>query len=70
MMVKTSPKERFGRTTAIALPLVAILLAALLALPFACGKKEAGKIKIGAIMPLTGDAAIAGLNTKEGIDLV
>ena len=26
-------------------------------------------IRIGAILPLTGDAAQAGLNTKQGIDL-
>src|SRR3990167_1877096 len=34
-----------------------------------CGKKEEDVIKIGAILPLTGDVAIYGNNTKEGIDL-
>lgn len=33
-----------------------------------CGKKEE-VIKIGAILPLTGDVAMWGNNTKEGIDL-
>jgi len=32
-------------------------------------KKEQGEIKIGAILPLTGDAALYGQNTKKGIDL-
>jgi branched-chain amino acid transport system substrate-binding protein len=36
---------------------------------FSCGKKNENKIKIGAILPLTGDASVAGINTKEGIDL-
>jgi len=33
-----------------------------------CGKNEK-EIKIGAILPLTGDVAVWGNNTKEGIDL-
>lgn len=36
---------------------------------FGCTKKEPKEIKIGAILPLTGDAAVWGNNTKEGIDL-
>jgi len=32
-------------------------------------KKEPGEIKIGAILPLTGDAALYGQNIKKGIDL-
>jgi branched-chain amino acid transport system substrate-binding protein len=34
-----------------------------------CAKKESKIIKIGAVLPLTGDAAVWGNNTKEGIDL-
>ncbi len=69
MMSKTRPKDRFGRTTAIVLPLVAILLAAILALPLACGKKEAQEIKIGAIGPLTGELASYGEWFKNSIDI-
>jgi branched-chain amino acid transport system substrate-binding protein len=32
-------------------------------------KKEPAEIKIGAILPLTGNAALAGLNAREGIEL-
>lgn len=32
-------------------------------------QKNQEEIRIGAILPLSGDAALAGLNTKEGIDL-
>lgn len=48
-----------------------ILFVVLLALAIGmitCGEKEK-VIKIGAILPLTGDAAQAGVNTKLGIDL-
>jgi len=34
-----------------------------------CAKKGEKEIKIGAILPLTGDAAVWGNNTKKGIDL-
>jgi branched-chain amino acid transport system substrate-binding protein len=34
-----------------------------------CVKKEENEIRIGAILPLTGDAAEWGSNTKNGIDL-
>lgn len=69
MMPKTRLGEGFGHTIAIALPLVAILLAAILTLPLACGKKEAEEIKIGIIAPLTGENATYGLALKRGMDL-
>lgn len=34
-----------------------------------CVKKEEKEIKIGAILPLTGDAALYGKSIKKGIDL-
>lgn len=34
-----------------------------------CGKKDAGTIKIGAVLPLTGDVATFGQSTKNGIQL-
>ena len=49
--------------------LTVILFVVVLALSFGCAKKEPGEIKIGAILPLTGDAALYGQNVKEGIDL-
>jgi len=47
-----------------------VLLLIVFSLP-ACSKKqpESKEIKIGATLPLSGDAAIWGNNTKEGIDL-
>lgn len=66
---RTLSRERFSRPTAIAFPLVAILLIAILALPLACGKKEAGEIKIGVITPLSGEGATYGEATKRGVDL-
>ncbi len=47
--------------------LFVILLSILLGIT-GCAKEE-GVIKIGAILPLTGDAALYGQNAKEGIDL-
>ncbi len=36
---------------------------------FTCGKKDAGEIRIGAVLPLTGDAAIYGEELRNGIEL-
>lgn len=49
---------------------ILIVLVSLLFI-FGCNspKKEVDTIKIGAILPLTGDAALYGNNAKEGIDL-
>ena len=69
MRLKTRLGERFGNTTAKFLPLVAIFLAALLALPLGCGKKEAGEMKIGVLTPLSGEGATYGEATKRGVDL-
>lgn len=48
---------------------VSIVIASLMVFSFGCAKKEEKEIKIGAILPLTGDAAEWGNNTKNGIDL-
>ncbi len=50
------------------LPVVFVFLT-LLALFSGCASKEAEEIKIGAIMPLTGDNASYGLALKKGMDL-
>ena len=36
---------------------------------FACAKKDSNEIKIGAVLPLTGSAAVWGENAKMGMDL-
>lgn len=50
---------------------LAIFLAVLIAFPLGCSKKqpEAKEIKIGAILPLTGDAAQWGVEAKRAIEL-
>jgi len=48
--------------------LTTVLLLVVLALIFGC-KKEPKEIKIGAILPLTGDNAVYGVAIKRGIDL-
>ena len=48
--------------------LISIALIALIGLTVSCAK-EPKEIKIGAILPLTGDAAVWGTSLKEGMDL-
>lgn len=52
-----------------ALTIISILLASLMVFSFGCVKKEEKEIKIGAILPLTGDGAVYGIKEKEGIEL-
>ncbi len=61
----TSFMSRFSKCLSV----VAIILASFLILFLGCGKKEEGVLKIGATLPLSGDAAVWGNNTKDGIDL-
>jgi branched-chain amino acid transport system substrate-binding protein len=49
--------------------IISFVLALLVLISAGCKNKERERIAIGAILPLTGDAALAGVNTKEGIDL-
>lgn len=51
--------------------LLIVVLGFLIVLPFGCSKKEteAKEIKIGAILPLTGESAFWGENIKNGVDL-
>jgi len=55
-------------TNLITVTLVLTTIFALLFTP-ACSKKESNVIKIGATLPLSGDAAVWGNNTREGVDL-
>ncbi|MCP4581772.1 MAG: ABC transporter substrate-binding protein [candidate division Zixibacteria bacterium] len=48
---------------------IVILMAAVVSILFSCGKSEPDVIKIGATLPLTGNSALWGQPTKEGIDL-
>lgn len=59
--------KRFSKAHAF----LAIVLLMLLVCPFGCKKEEPQpkEIKIGATLPLSGDAAVWGNNTKEGIEL-
>ncbi len=51
--------------------LLTVVLGLLIVFPLGCSKKEpeAKEIKIGAILPLTGESAFWGENIKNGIDL-
>lgn len=61
--------KRINHNSSVVLVLIAIIIFTLLVFSFGCAKKEEKEIKIGAILPLTGDAAEWGNNTKNGIDL-
>src|SRR3990172_5948602 len=49
--------------------LATVLFVVILAFGLGCAKKEAKEIKIGAVLPLTGDIAVYGQKMKKGIDL-
>ncbi len=51
--------------------LLIVVLGLLIVFPFGCSKKkqEAKEIKVGAILPLTGDNAVYGIAIKNGIEL-
>lgn len=49
--------------------IISLLVILMCLFSFGCGKEADKEIRLGAILPLTGDAALAGINTREGIDL-
>jgi len=61
--------NRMKHKSSSALTIIPILFALLMVFSFGCVKKEEKEIKIGAILPLTGDGAKYGIGAKEGIDL-
>jgi branched-chain amino acid transport system substrate-binding protein len=61
--------KRINHKSSAILAVISILIASLMVFSFGCAKKEEKEIKIGAILPLTGDAAEWGNNTKNGIDI-
>jgi len=61
--------KRINHKSSIVLSIISILIASLVIFSFGCAKKEEKEIKIGAILPLTGDAAQYGDSIKKGVDL-
>ncbi len=49
--------------------IISIVVASFMVFSFGCAKKEEKEIKIGAILPLTGDAAQYGQSAKKGMEL-
>ncbi len=60
---------RINHKSSPTIAIISILLASLMVFSFGCVKKEEKEIKIGAILPLTGDAAPYGVTLKKGMDL-
>jgi branched-chain amino acid transport system substrate-binding protein len=58
-----------AESSSLALIIISILLASLMVFPIGCVKKEEKEIKIGAVMPLTGDGATYGQNLRNGMEL-
>ncbi len=58
-----------GESSSLVLTIITILLASLMVFSFGCVKKDEKEIKIGAILPLTGDAALYGEIAKSAIEL-
>ena len=60
--------KQFAKRVTVVTLCITVLLSAAIAVN-GCSKKKASVLKIGATLPLTGDAAVWGNNTKEGIEL-
>lgn len=61
--------KRINRNSSAALIIISIVFTLLLVFSFGCAKKEEKEIKIGAILPLTGDNAVYGTAIQKGIEL-
>jgi hypothetical protein len=61
--------KRTNHKSSAVLSIFSILTAFLMLFSFGCVKKEEKEIRIGAILPLTGDAAQYGGSVKKGVDL-
>ncbi len=48
---------------------ISIIVVSLMVFSFGCAKKEEKEIKIGAVLPLTGSAAVWGENSKMGLEI-
>ena len=60
--------KRINHNSSEVLIIISIIIASLMVSSFGCAKKE-GEIKIGAILPLTGDAAKYGQSAQKGMEL-
>ncbi|MBI4691442.1 MAG: hypothetical protein HY754_14420 [Nitrospirae bacterium] len=60
---------RINHKSSSVLIIISILLASLMVFSFGCVKKEEKEIKIGAILPLTGDIASYGVKVKDGAEI-
>lgn len=61
--------KRFNKKFSGILAVTSIILTSLVVLSFGYAKKEEKEIKIGAILPLTGDAAQWGIPPHKGAEL-
>lgn len=61
--------HRINHKFSSALTIILILLASLMVFSFGCVKKEEKEIKIGAVLPLTGSAAVWGENSRMGLEI-
>lgn len=61
--------KRINHKSSVFLSIISILITLLLIFSLGCVKKEAKEIKIGAILPLSGDGAKYGEEAKNGIDM-
>ncbi len=60
---------RINHKSLSVLTIISILIASLMVFSFGCAKKEEKEIKIGAVLPLTGSAAVWGKNSKMGLEI-
>ncbi len=60
---------RINHKSSPALIILSIIIASLMVFSFGCAKKEEKEIKIGAVLPLTGSAAVWGENSKMGLEI-
>ena len=61
--------KRINHNSSAALMIISIVFTLLLVFSFGCAKKEEGDIKVGVILPLTGDVAEPGNKALNGIKL-
>lgn len=59
----------FNHKSSMVLSVISILIASLMVFSFACTKKEEKVIKIGAVMPLTGEGAVYGDPQRKAAEI-
>jgi len=61
--------KRINHKSSVILSLISTLLVSLMIFSYGCAKKEGKEIKIGAVLPLTGEAAQWGIPPQKGAEL-